>query len=64
MTTKRFYRRRRRGRQTTETREQQLARIQASENESNYPAIIAGFVQRGIPADQIKPRENVLTYNA
>ena len=57
------YRRRRRAR-SEETREEQLARIQASENESNYPAIIEGFKARGIPVDQIRPRENVLTYRA
>ncbi|MEL6107766.1 MAG: ArdC-like ssDNA-binding domain-containing protein [Planctomycetota bacterium] len=56
--------RRRRRRESTETREQQLARIQASDNESNYPAIVAGFTARGIPAEDIQPRENVLTYRA
>src|SRR5262245_51445059 len=31
---------------------------------TNFPAIIYGFVAKGIPEDQIKPRENVLTYHA
>ena len=31
---------------------------------ANYPAIIEGFVQRGIAAGDIKPRENVFTYDA
>lgn len=56
-------RRRRRGR-NEETREQQLARIQASDNEANYPAIIAGFKARGITEAEIVPRENVFTYRA
>jgi hypothetical protein len=31
---------------------------------SNYPAIIQGFHNRGIPIDEIKPRENVFTFQA
>src|SRR6266852_5189956 len=31
---------------------------------SNYPAIFQGFMEKGIPADEIKPRENVFTYHA
>ena len=31
---------------------------------SNYPAIIEGFLRRGIPEAQILPRENVFTYHA
>lgn len=31
---------------------------------SNYPPIITGFLAKGIPAEQILPRENVFTYNA
>ena len=30
----------------------------------NYPAIIEGFIEKGISADEIQPRENVFTYNA
>lgn len=30
----------------------------------NYQAIIEGFIAKGIPADQIVPRENVFTYDA
>jgi hypothetical protein len=30
----------------------------------NYPAIFAGFTQRGIPQSEIKPRENVFTFAA
>jgi antirestriction protein ArdC len=31
---------------------------------SNYPAIIAGFVAKGITEANIKPRDNVLTFHA
>lgn len=31
---------------------------------TNYPTIFAGFMAKGIPAEEIKPRENVLTYHA
>ena len=31
---------------------------------SNYPAIFAGFVERGLPESEIKPRENVFTFDA
>jgi hypothetical protein len=31
---------------------------------SNYPAIFAGFMAKGIPEADIKPRENVFTFNA
>ena len=31
---------------------------------SNWPAIFAGFMAKGIPENDIKPRENVLTYHA
>jgi hypothetical protein len=31
---------------------------------SNYPTIYGGFMQKGIPESEIKPRENVFTYHA
>jgi antirestriction protein ArdC len=31
---------------------------------TNYPAIFAGFIEKGIPEYDIKPRENVFTFNA
>ncbi|MDD4242839.1 MAG: ArdC-like ssDNA-binding domain-containing protein [Bacilli bacterium] len=31
---------------------------------ANYPAIIEGFLEKGIPVEDIKPRENIFTYNA
>lgn len=30
----------------------------------NYPGIFEGFMARGIPEQEIRPRENVFTYNA
>jgi hypothetical protein len=30
----------------------------------NYPAIFAGFMAKGIPESEIRPRENVFTYQA
>ena len=30
----------------------------------NYPAIFQGFMEKGIAEQDIKPRENVFTYNA
>lgn len=44
--------------------QQALAKAVSGQSLSNYPAIIAGFVEKGIPAEEIKPRENVFTYNA
>lgn len=60
------YRKRTRGgnNTSTESAADALARIQASENESNFPAVVSAFVARGIPADQVLPRENVFTYRA
>lgn len=31
---------------------------------TNYPAIFQGFMAKGIPESDIKPRENVFTFNA
>jgi hypothetical protein len=31
---------------------------------SNFPAIFAGFTEKGIPDSEIRPRENVFTFNA
>ena len=41
-----------------------LSRARDGQTWSNYPAIISGFSARGIPVDEIRPRENVFTYNA
>lgn len=44
--------------------EQALQRATTNSSFANYPAIIAGFAERGIPPEQIRPRENVFTFNA
>ena len=41
-----------------------LARAEQNESWANYPAIFEGFTARGIPEQDIIPRENVLTYHA
>ena len=41
-----------------------LQRATTNSSFSNYPAIIEGFSARGIPPEQIRPRENVFTFNA
>ena len=48
----------------TEQQREALSRAQGGFSFSNYPIIIAGFVEKGIPAADIRPRENVFTYNA
>jgi len=41
---------------------QALSRARMNQSLANYPAIIAGFSERGI--SDIRPRENVFTYAA
>jgi len=41
-----------------------LSRAAGGLTMSNYPTIINGFIQKGIPEDQIEPRKNVFTYDA
>ena len=41
-----------------------LNRAKHGDSLSNYPAIYSGFIEKGIPENEIKPRENVFTYNA
>lgn len=49
---------------TTETPQESLARIQSMGFGKNDALVIMGFSERGIPAEQIDPRHNVLTFNA
>ena len=44
--------------------EESLARATQSASFANYPAILAGFAAKGIPPEQIRPRENVFTLKA
>lgn len=41
-----------------------LSHAVSGQSLSNYPAIIVGFAAKGIPTADIKPRENVFTFNA
>jgi hypothetical protein len=41
-----------------------LSRATSGTSWANFPAIFAGFVAKGIPESDIRPRENVLTYEA
>ena len=41
-----------------------LTRAVSGATWSNYPAIFAGFMERGLPESEIKPRENVFTFEA
>ncbi|MFL5343014.1 MAG: ArdC-like ssDNA-binding domain-containing protein [Gemmataceae bacterium] len=52
-------------RQTREQVQQEaLARAAGGQSLGNWPAIIAGFLAKGIPEADIRPRENVFTYHA
>jgi antirestriction protein ArdC len=48
----------------TEQQQDALNRARTGNSMLNYQAILAGFAAKGIPAADIIPRENVLTYNA
>lgn len=48
----------------SEKQAEALSRALTGQSWSNFPAIIQGFTSRGIPEDQISPRENVFTYAA
>ena len=41
-----------------------LMRAESGQSMTNFPAIFAGFMAKGIPEAEILPRENVLTFNA
>jgi hypothetical protein len=47
-----------------ETRREALSRAIQGQSFSNFPAIFAGFAAKGIAESEIKPRENVFTFNA
>lgn len=50
---------------TTQAIQQEaLSRATSGFTPSNYPAIYQGFMDKGIPEDEIKPRINVFTYEA
>jgi antirestriction protein ArdC len=47
-----------------ELRAEALSRATTGQSWANYPAIMAGFTEKGIPEGEILPRENVLTFQA
>src|SRR3990167_26539 len=47
-----------------EMQRQALTKAATGQSFANYPAIITGFAAKGIPEDQIRPRENVFTFHA
>lgn len=47
-----------------EIQQEALNRAVAGQSLGNWPAIIAGFTAKGIAETDIRPRENVFTYNA
>ena len=47
-----------------EVRAQSLDRAKHGKSFSNFPIIIAGFSAMGISESEIKPRQNVFTYQA
>jgi hypothetical protein len=49
---------------TEEVRQEALTRAVSGQAMSNYPAIFQGFIAKGIPESEIRPRENVFTFNA
>ena len=48
----------------TEKQSQALSNAISNQSTMNYTPIIQGFMGKGIPIDDIKPRENVFTFNA
>jgi len=45
-------------------RQEALTRAVSGQSYSNFPAIFQGFAAKGIPESEIKPRENVFTFDA
>jgi hypothetical protein len=45
-------------------RQQALSRAVSGQSFTNFPAIFQGFAAKGIPESEIKPRENVFTFDA
>ena len=45
-------------------RREALSRAISGQSVANYAQIYRGFMARGIPESEIKPRENVFTYDA
>lgn len=41
-----------------------LANARTGQSAMNYTAIFSGFLEMGIPENDIRPRENIFTFNA
>ena len=50
--------------QAEQMRSEALARARGSQATSNLPTIFQEFMDRGIPEEDIKPRENIFTFHA
>jgi hypothetical protein len=48
----------------SEMQAEALTRAASGQSLTNWPTIFAGFMAKGIPEADIRPRENVFTYNA
>lgn len=48
----------------SEMQAESLMRARSGQSAVNYPAIYSGFIAKGIPESEIKPRENIFTFNA
>jgi hypothetical protein len=48
----------------TEKHHEALSRAETGASLTNYPAIIQGFIEKGIAPSDITPRVNVFTFNA
>ncbi len=47
-----------------QARQAAVTRALSGQSYSNFPAIFQGFAEKGIPESEIRPRENVFTYDA
>jgi len=50
--------------QTIDPAADALHRARIGQTMTNYPAIFEGFLDKGIRIDEIRPRENIFTFNA
>jgi N-terminal domain of anti-restriction factor ArdC len=48
----------------SQSRLESLKRAVSGQSFTNFPAIFQGFAAKGIPESEIKPRENVFTFDA
>src|SRR3989441_9121298 len=49
---------------TLRSTQEALTRAVSGQSYSNFPAIYQGFAAKGVPESEIKPRENVFTFDA